>query len=234
MIIMNVALLDDDAEFLDTLKRRLTEFNCDVYAYTKLVDMIDSNVPYDIAFIDIELGENDTGFNAVQFLKNRNKKCVIAFFTNYNKYAIKGYNYQPFRYILKTQPDTSINRQLIAVFNEYHRRNKKITGSYNGYTFSTSLDDVYYISISNHIATLHTTKCNFEIYRQMKDLENELNEFGFFRCHHSYMVNIQHIYVMRSDFVFILDDSNRSDIPIGIRYRKQAEDKFLNNFMVGV
>ena len=231
---MNVVLLDDDAVFLDTLRRRLSKFNCKIYTYTKLVDVLNSNVIFDVAFIDIELGENDTGFKAVQFLKNQNKKCVIAFFTNYNKYAIKGYKYQPFRYILKTQPETSINRQLMAVFNEYHRRNKKITGSYNGYTFSTSLDDIYYISISNHIATLHTTKGGFEIYRQMKELENELSEFGFFRSHRSYMVNIQHIHVMPSDFVFILDDSNHSDIPIGIRYRKQAEDNFLNNIRVGV
>lgn len=231
---MNVVLLDDDAVFLDELKRKLAKFNCHLYSYIKLVDVLNSNVIFDVAFIDIELGENDTGFKAVQFLKNKNKKCVIAFFTNYNKYAIKGYRYQPFRYILKTQPDASINKQIMAVFNEYRRRNKKLTGSYNGYTFSTALDDVYYISMSNHIATLHTTKGDFEIYRQMKDLENELNEFGFFRCHRSYMVNIQHIHVMRSDFVFILDDSNHSDIPIGIRYRKQAEDNFLNSIRMGV
>lgn len=231
---MNVALLDDDTIFLNILKRKLTDFHGNVYAYTTVADVLKSNLIFDVAFIDIELGENETGFKAVQFLKNQNKKCVLAFFTNHNKYAIKGYIYQPFRYILKTQPDASINKQITAVFNEYHRRNKKLTGSYNGYTFSTTLDDVYYISMSNHIATLHTTKGDFEIYRQMKDLENELNEFGFFRCHRSYMVNIQHIHVMRSDFVFILDDSKHSDIPIGIRYRKQAEDNFLNNIMVGV
>lgn len=231
---MNVALLDDDTLFLDMLKSKLTNLNCNLYTYTTVIDVLNSNLIFDIAFVDIELGNNETGFNAVQFFKNQNRKCVVAFFTNYNKYAIKGYRYQPFRYILKTEPDKLINRQIIEVFNEYYRRNKSISGSYNGYTFSTTLDDIYYISISNHVATLHTKKGNFEIYRQMKDLENELNEFGFFRCHRSYMVNIQHIHVMRSDFVFILDDSNHSDIPIGIRYRKQAEDNFLNNISVGV
>lgn len=226
---MNVVLLDDDCIFLDTLKRRLSKFNCKIYTHTKLVDVLNSNTIFDVAFIDIELGENDTGFKAVQFLKNKNKKCVIAFFTNYNQYAIQGYKYQPFRYILKTEPNKLINKQITAVFNEYYRRNKTISGSYNGYTFSTALDDIYYISISNHVATLHTKRGDFEIYKKMKDFSDELSELGFLRCHRSYMVNLQHITVLRSDFFFILDDKQRTAVPIGIMYKSSAEKIYINS-----
>ena len=228
---MNVALLDDDTIFLNILKRKLTDFHGNVYAYTTVADVLKSNLIFDVAFIDIELGENETGFKVVQFLKNQNKKCVIAFFTNYNKYAIKGYKYQPFRYILKTEPDKLINRQIAEVFNEYHRRNKIISGSYNGYTFRTALDDIYYISISNHIATLNTKKGVFEIYKQMKDFADELSELGFLRCHRSYMVNLQHVTLLRSDFFFILDDPKRTAIPIGIRYKSSAEKIYINSFL---
>ena len=200
-----------------------------MYAYTTVGDVINSNLTFDIAFIDIELGENETGFKVVQFLKNQNRKCVIAFFTNYNKYAIKGYRYQPFRYILKTEPDKLINRQVAEVFNEYYRKNKIISGSYNGYTFSTALDDIYYISISNHVSTLYTKKGNFEIYKQMRDFANGLSGFGFLRCHRSYIVNLQHVTILRSDFFFILDNSNRTAIPIGIRYRSSSEKIYINS-----
>lgn len=53
---MNVVLLDDDAVFLDELKRKLAKFNCHLYSYIKLVDVLNSNVIFDVAFIDIELG----------------------------------------------------------------------------------------------------------------------------------------------------------------------------------
>lgn len=62
----------------------------------------------------------------------------------------------------------------------------------------------------------------------MKEFNSELSEVGFVRCHRSYMVNLQHILVMRKDFVFVLDDAKRTTIPIGIRYKHIAETAFLN------
>ena len=39
-----------------------------------------------------------------------------------------------------------------------------------------------------------------------QDLCDELSDCGFLRCHRSYMVNFQHVHVMRSDGFFVLDD----------------------------
>lgn len=81
--------------------------------------------------------------------------------------------------------------------------------------------------------TLHTTKGNFELYRQMKDFCDELSDCGFLRCHRSYMVNLHHVYIMRSDSVFVLDDQNHTTVPIGIRYKESAEDCYLKEILVG-
>lgn len=100
-------------------------------------------------------------------------------------------------------------------------------------SFRTSLSDIYYISISNHVVTLHTTKGDFELYKQMKDLCDELSDCGFLRCHRSYMVNFQHVHVMRSDGFFVLDDQKHTTIPIGIRYKYIAEDCYLKETSLG-
>lgn len=230
---MNIALCDDDNIFLDKLKSKLRAYDCNIYAFNSAEELKASNVIFDIAFLDIELENGTYGFQAVRALRNSNKKCVIAFFTNYNQYAIKGYYYQPFRYILKSEPKELIKRRIDEVFTEYYKRHKVISGTYNGYAFSTSLDDIYYISIANHIATLHTQKGDFELYKQMKDLYDELSTFGFLRCHRSFMVNLQHIYVMRNDNVFVLDDPKHTTIPIGIRYRESAKSSYLHEILVG-
>ncbi|NDO18110.1 response regulator transcription factor [Lachnospiraceae bacterium MD329] len=230
---MNVALCDDDIIFLDGLKQELLQYDCDIFAFSSAEELLSSTLCFDIAFLDIELDNNISGFQIVKALRNNNKKCIISFFTNYNKYAIKGYEYQPFRYFLKTEPKELIKKRIKEVFTEYNRRQKIISGTYNGYAFRTSLDDIYYISISNHVITLHTTKGNFELYRQMKDLCTELQNCGFFRCHRSYMVNLHHIYVMRSDNVFVLDDQQHTTIPIGIRYKTAAENYYLKEVLVG-
>ncbi len=230
---MNVLLCDDDKIFLNYLEQKILQYKCTIFKCQSINEFINLDMIFDIAFLDIELDNNTSGFQLVQTLRNSNKKCLIVFFTNYNKYAIKGYEYQPFRYILKTEPERLIQKQISNVFTEFHKRNKVISGTYNGYSFSTPLDDIYYISISNHVVTLHTKKGNFELYKQMKDFSKEISHMGFFRCHRSYMVNLQHIQVMRRDFVFVLDDPKHSTVPIGIRYRELAENSYLNGVLVG-
>lgn len=230
---MNVALCDDDIIFLENLKNKLSQYNCSIFSFSSAEKLLSSSICFDIAFLDIELDNNISGFQIVKALRNNNKKCIISFFTNYNKYAIKGYEYQPFRYILKTEPEKLIRQRIDEVFTEYHRNQKIISGTYNGYSFRTSLSDIYYISISNHVVTLHTTKGDFELYKQMKDLCDELSDCGFLRCHLSYMVNFQHVHVMRSDGFFVLDDQKHTTIPIGIRYKYIAEDCYLKETSLG-
>ena len=229
---MNILLCDDDKNFSKSLKLKLSGENRSIFSYDSKQKVLESDTIFDIAFLDIELNDSK-GFELVKYLRARNPKCVIAFFTNYHKYAIQGYNYQPFRYILKNEPEIIINKRISEVFREYYRRNKTISGSYSGYRFCVSIDDIYYISISNHITTLHTKKGDFELYKQMKELEPELNKFSFFRCHRSYMVNTQHILLMNKDNFFILDDPKGTVIPIGIKYKKAAEEKYLIEFTVG-
>ena len=48
-------------------------------------DAIISEKAYDIAFLDVELGEK-TGLDVAKFLKIRNKNVIIFFITEYEKY----------------------------------------------------------------------------------------------------------------------------------------------------
>ena len=227
---MNVLICDDDTAFIGVLKQKLSAYDCDVRSYTTVSAVENDGLVFDIAFIDIELGENMSGFELVRHLRNMNDKCVIAFFTNYVQYAIKGYEYQPYRYILKTEPDKLIDRRIGEVFAEYHRRGKTVSGSYNGYTFCVRADDIYYIGIEDHVAALHTKKGDFEVYKQMKELSDELCDSGFLRCHRSYMVNLSHVIILRSDHFFVLDDPERTAVPVGIRYRNICEKHYTDHF----
>ena len=69
---------------------------------------------------------------------------------------------------------------------------------------------------------------DFEIYKQLKELEQELAPFGFLRCHRKYMVNMRNISIMRSDYCFVLENSSRTEVPIGITYKDEAEKAYLS------
>lgn len=52
----------------------------------------------------------------------------------------------------------------------------------------------------------------------LSELENRLKHFGFFRCHRSYLVNLQRVREVvtwsRNSFSLILDDKNKTSIPL--------------------
>ncbi len=225
---MRVVLCDDDREFLDSLENKLEKYNCTISRFSTAESLKNTGIPFDIAFLDIELETGANGFQIVRFLRMNNPKCIIVFFTNYRKYAIKGYEYKAFRYILKNEPEQLIEKQIKEVFVEFCRQNKKIKGSYKDKTFVVALDEIYYIEVFDHILKIHSKKGEFEIYKQIKDMYEELCEFGFLRCHRSYIVNIQYIQAIKNGSYFIMNTKGADAIPIGIRYKDEVIEKYLN------
>lgn len=229
---MNILICDDDIVFLKSFKEKLMEYKCPIYSFNNIENLKNTDIVFDIAFLDIEFNNSTNGFEIGNYLRSRNPKCVIAFFTNYRKYAIEGYKYGVCRYILKNEPERLIKRNIHDVFLEFYRQKKVIRGSYKDKTFAVAVDDIFYIDVYNHTIKIHSQKGEFEMYKQIKEIYEELQDFGFIRCHRSYIVNIKYIGSMRSDGHFALNTPNKDKIPIGISYKDVAKEKYLTYFSV--
>ena len=59
---------------------------------------------------------------------------------------------------------------------------------------------------------------NFQRCLRLNELEERLQHFGFFRCHRSYIVNLQKVREVitwtRNSYSLILDDEKKSNIPL--------------------
>ena len=58
----------------------------------------------------------------------------------------------------------------------------------------------------------------------MKRVENKLSNYGFFRCHHSYLVNLNKVSELRDKTIFINDD----EIPVSRMRYKSLKVKLVN------
>ena len=74
---------------------------------------------YDIAFLDIDMGDS-SGIDLARTLRRENPGVVIIFLTNFIQYAPEGFEVQAFRYLLKRD----MNEKLIPYFEAASKENR--------------------------------------------------------------------------------------------------------------
>jgi ABC-2 type transport system ATP-binding protein len=78
--------------------------------------------------------------------------------------------------------------------------------------------EIAYIESNDGQTFLHIKGEEFPTTFTLNELENRLQHFGFFRCHRSYIVNLQKVREVitwtRNSYSLILDDEEKSSIPL--------------------
>lgn len=78
--------------------------------------------------------------------------------------------------------------------------------------------EIDYIESNDGQSFLHIKGESFPSVSTLNDLETRLLPFGFFRCHRSYIVNLQKVREVitwtRNSYSLVLDDKNKSTIPL--------------------
>lgn len=78
--------------------------------------------------------------------------------------------------------------------------------------------EIDYIESNDGQSALHVDGEEFPTTFTLNELEDRLRHFGFFRCHRSYIVNLQKVREVitwtRNSYSLILDDEKKSNIPL--------------------
>ena len=88
---MNVLVCDDERQIVDSIietlekKTEETQVSSRFYGFSQ-PSQIDLSLPYDIALLDIDMGETN-GIELARKLRAENENIVIIFITNFIQYA---------------------------------------------------------------------------------------------------------------------------------------------------
>lgn len=78
--------------------------------------------------------------------------------------------------------------------------------------------EIHFIETQNGPTHIHVREGDFVCALTLSELEERLKGFGFFRCHRSYLVNLQRVREVitwtRNSFSLILDDERKTSIPL--------------------
>ncbi len=88
--------------------------------------------------------------------------------------------------------------------------------------------EIDYIESQQGVSNLTIRGDKFPCTISLTDLEERLKYFGFFRCHRSYLVNLQRVKEVipwtRNSYTLSLDDKVKSSIPLSKRRLEELKD----------
>lgn len=154
----------------------------------------------DVVFLDVEMPKMN-GMAAAKALMELKKVPLIVFATAYPQFAAEAFRYDAIDYLLKPydedQLQETIQRIVKKLVNndegEIGKRSGKLPVEAEGEIFYLEPADILYIYRDEKVTKLITKTGEFETKTPLKELENRLSVFDFFRIHKSYLVNLSYV-----------------------------------------
>lgn len=220
-----VDLLTDHANKIDRLSVKLATTDP-----VQAMNYLDTEKP-DIVFTDIQMPEA-TGIDMVENLKQKwgHNMPVIVFTTGYSEFAIDGYEYGVFDYLLK--PVTfkrfkqSVDRILdyLAKCGTMAAKPDFLFADVNGEKLRIKFGEIVFVEGARNYVIIHTADRKLVTYITMTSIQDKLPEDCFIRIHKSYIISASKIESVRGNRIMVRTrELNR--LPIGITYKKEVMRK---------
>lgn len=181
---------------------------------------------FDIILLDIQMPLMD-GMSAAEEIRKVDSKVIIIFITNMAQYAIKGYAVDALDYVLKPITYFAFSERLEkAIERLNNRKTHYLTIKVkSGYT-RLEISDIYYIESQGHKLLLFTKNGEIESSGAIKDLENELTNYRFFRIHRGYLVNLNYVEGVNDSYAKV----HENELPISRAKRKSFMNALVNHW----
>lgn len=198
---LQVIACDDDPDFLRKLQaealRIFARLNADVsfHVCTRMEDIPPQRLAEcDVAFLDIDLNSSEVnGIDVARRLRSVNGRALILFITNFIEYAPEGFEVQAFRYILKRDMETVLQRYIMQALAQLSDGRETLRLQCRGAYVDLPFDSVLYLEVMQHSVSVVTADETYTVNASLSSFEQQLERHGFLRVHKSYLVNMKHI-----------------------------------------
>lgn len=235
-------LVDDEASSLQNLQQKLIEFCPDVEITAAAqkpedaIQLIRQHKP-DVAFIDIEMPRMN-GFRMLNELDDMD--FDVIFTTAYNHYAVDAIRISAFDYLVKPIAIKDLQQAVERLVKERQGRTKEklevlkhsLTGTKSqeekiaiptseGLEFIQIKNIVHIESSSNYCKVFFINGKSFLVTRLLKDFEDMLSPYNFYRVHNSHLINLNYIkkYIRGEGGQVVLENGTIVDVA-----RRKKED----------
>lgn len=204
----------------------------EIYAYTSGENLLNSNVKFNIAILDVDM----PGINGIELgkrLRKNNPHIVLLYITAYQQYLDEALNLNAARFFEKPLDSKRFYNGLDNAIKRIDNTTIKFFLKDRQTIFRVNADDIVYIEIEQmgHRKTkVVTEKTTYISANKMSFWEEHLISSVFVKPHKSYIVNMNYITKYERD---CLELNHLYTIPISRNYQSSFHKSFIR-FMAGV
>ncbi|MRX81184.1 response regulator [Eggerthella sp. HF-4214] len=230
---LRIAICDDDgalrSDLRSALDRSLAGRNVraryqEYTAGEHLVADAAGDGPFDLVFLDVYL-EGEDGVSAARALRAVDAAVPIVFLTVSREHAVESYEVRATDYLMKPLDPADLERVLDRVLPAHKPRLAFRVGASRRYF---AFGDIVYLESRDHAVLLHTAdgSCHRGLAK-LDDVQQDLNDPRFLRCHRSCLVNMDYIADVRDDFVL----RDGTCVPVRVKERRKMHEAYHRYFV---
>lgn len=232
---IRVAVCDDEKQICEYLKKSVLDCLAkrDLDGRVEIFDdgeglcrlYENGKADFDIILLDITMKRCD-GMTAAKTIRKTDENVMIVFVTASAEYVFSGYQVRAFRYILKPE----LLHGFAGVFNEcldeLTKENELRFSFQRGAQLQVlALRDILYFESDRRKIIIHCTQDReFSFYGKLDEVQNELKNRDFVRCHQSYLVNAKKITAVGLGELSL---ESGGTLPVSRHRAKETDEAFL-------
>lgn len=195
---LKIAICDDEEHHRIQLKNMvktaldLKNIKHYIFEYENGEKLLQANREINMYFLDVRM-ERLSGIDTAKKIRTVNKKAIIIFITALKEYVFEAFDVKAFHYILKPLSEKKLRAILYSALSEFDEAEGFILAKTISEHTKILVKDIVYIESMLRKIKIHTTYDVIEYYYKLSDMEIDLKDFNFFRCHRSYIVNLMYV-----------------------------------------
>lgn len=245
---LRAILIDDEMTSLQNLKQKIQDFcsSVSVVAATQKPEeaiLLIRELNPDVLFLDIEMPKLN-GFRMLEELGEYDAEVIFT--TAYQHYAVNAMRISAFDYLVKPVSIEELENAVARLMNRkaphtrermdvlkrylsqsYSQENKIAVPAIDGYEFLVIKDILRVESSSSYSRIYFINGKSVIVTKSLKDFEDILSDYHFFRVHNSHLINLNYIkkYIRGTSGQILLENGEMIDVS---RRKKEEFIKILN------
>ena len=228
---IRIAVCDDERPVRESIVKALRRYasetgtDIEIAEFTSADELLNSYPELlDLLLLDIYMPGTD-GMDAARRIREFDPEVCLIFITTMYQRAIEGYKVRAFGFIRKPVSYAEFSHEIGDAMKRIEQSRGKdhvITIKSSGKSYRIPVSQISYCEVRGHYISLCINGEISEYRCPIRELEEQLREYGFFRCHASFLVSADAIQEIRQADILMKDGNV---VPVSQRKRKA----FLND-----